>query len=69
MRRVAFYFYTVPDPRRPGKTKRTHCRYNSEQPPRHGVPIENTLEWRDLPDSPDEYEHTNACLDKPGPQG
>jgi hypothetical protein len=59
VKQVAYFFWTVPDERRPGKTRRSAVKLSAEdaalQYPGQAIsPIESTLEMRELPETDEE---------------
>jgi hypothetical protein len=58
MKRTPFYFFRKPDVA--GRMKQSRYRVQLEDLPQGAEIIPETVEWRNLPESPDEYEHTSA---------
>lgn len=64
MRRVAYYNWMLPSDI-PGRKPHASRWEMDEETAQHypgAVKIENTLEWRDLPESPDAFQHTSVLL-------
>jgi hypothetical protein len=71
-RPTEFWYFAVPDERRPGKTRRSACRMTREdaasQYGKAATPIPGSLEVRDLPESEAEIlalTHTGRGRDRP----
>jgi hypothetical protein len=68
MKRTPFYYWLLPSPT--GKPKRSSWRMTEEEAKAYAgaVKVEEGVEWRDLPESPDEFQHTNGWQNNKPPQ-
>jgi hypothetical protein len=69
MKRVAFYQWLLPPEVVGGKPRASRWKMTEETAEKYpgAVKIESTLEWRDLPESPDEFQYTSGFQNRSRP--